>query len=130
MRKEREAIAKTYQEELANVEEIETPIENPNRIHSWHLYPLRLRLERLSIDRNEFIEKLKSLGIGCSVHWRPLHLHPYYREIFEWRPEDFQVATAVWERLISLPIFQGMRSDEIRGVINAVRKLCLRHGRH
>jgi perosamine synthetase len=130
MRKEREAIAKRYQEELANVEEIETLDENLNRIHSWHLYPLRLRLERLSIDRNEFIERLKRMGIGCSVHWRPLHLHPYYRQTFGWRPEDFQVATAVWERLISLPIFQGMRSEEVRSVINAVKELCRRHARH
>jgi len=130
MRKEREAIAQCYQEELAGVEEIETPRQISNRIHSWHLYPLRLRLERLSIDRNEFIERLKSMGIGCSVHWRPLHLHPYHREAFGWRPEDFKVATAVWERLISVPIFQGMKAHEIRSVINAVRKLCVRFGKN
>lgn len=130
MRKEREAIAQCYQEELAGVEEIETPREFSNRIHSWHLYPLRLRLERLSIDRNEFIERLKSMGIGCSVHWRPLHLHPYYREAFGWRPEDFKVATAVWERLISVPIFQGMQAHEVKSVINAVRKLCVRFGKN
>ena len=84
-----------------------------DRIHSWHLFPIRLRLDRLSISRNTFIDELRERGVACSVHWRPLHLHPYYAETFGWRPEDLPAATAVWERLISLPIFPGMREEEI-----------------
>jgi perosamine synthetase len=102
MRREREAIASRFREELAGLEEIELPPADSDRIHSWHLFPIRLRLDRLSIDRNAFLDALKDAGVGCSVHWRPLHLHPYYQETFGWRPTDLPVATEVWERLISL----------------------------
>ena len=129
MRQEREAIARWYMEALADVEEIELPPEDVNRIHSWHLFPIRLQLERLAINRNEFLEELKESGVGCSVHWRPLHLHPYYQETFGWQPKDFPVATAVWERLISLPIFPAMRNDEVDQVIRTVRSVCARHAR-
>ena len=81
------------------------------------------------IDRNAFLDELKEAGVGCSVHWRPLHLHPYYEETFGWRPEDLPAATAVWERLVSLPIFPGMTEEEIAHVIEVVRRLCGRHAR-
>lgn len=129
MRREREAIANRYLEAMADVEEIELPTQNPDRIHSWHLFPIKLRLERLTIRRNAFIEELKSSGIGCSVHWRPLHLHPYYQEKFGWRAEDFPSTMAVWERLISLPIFPGMKDAEMEQVIGAIRSLSARHAK-
>jgi perosamine synthetase len=129
MRREREDIARRYREALADVEEVELPPEGVDRVHSWHLFPVRLRLERLAIDRDAFVEELKRSGMGCSVHWRPLHLHPYYREVFGWRPEDFPVATAVWERLVSLPIFPGMRKTEAEHVVRTVRNLCARYAR-
>ena len=105
------------------------PGGRPDRIHSWHLFPIRLRLDRLAVDRNTFLDELKDSGVGCSVHWRPLHLHPYYEETFGWRPEELPVATAVWQRLISLPLFPGMREEEVAKVIEAVRSLCTRHAR-
>jgi perosamine synthetase len=124
MRLEREAIAQRFFDAFEDVEEIELPPHGENRVHSWHLFPIRLRLDRLSSDRNEFIDALKDAGIGCSVHWRPLHLHPYYEETFGWRPEDLPVASEVWERLVSLPIFPGMREGEIARVIDTVKTLC------
>ncbi len=129
MRCAREAVAHRYREAFEAVEEIELPAESADRIHSWHLYPIRLRLDRLSIDRNTFIQALVAAGVGCSVHWRPLHLHPYYEETFGWRPSDLPVATAVWQRLVSLPIFPGMREDEIHYVIETVEELCKRHSK-
>src|SRR5206468_12848698 len=127
MRRRREAIARIYRERFSGVEEIELPPDPPDRIHSWHLFPIRLKLEELSISRDEFIEELKRDGIGCSVHWRPLHLHPYYQETFGWRPRDLPVATELWRRLISLPIFPSMREAEIERVITTVSSLCARH---
>jgi perosamine synthetase len=127
MRLERERIAGNYLEAFADIEEIELPPDYPNRIHAWHLFPIRLRLERLKIDRNQFIEELRQAGVGCSVHWRPLHLHPYYQETFGWRPEDFPVATRVWERLVSLPIFPGMRAAETEYVVETVKAICKEH---
>ncbi len=129
MRREREAVADRYDRALAGVEELELPTRLPGRILSWHLYPIRLHLGRLSIDRNRFMEELRRAGVGCSVHWRPLHLHPYYEERFGWKPGDLPVATVEWERLISLPIFPGMRAEEQRHVVHAVEDICRRHAR-
>lgn len=126
MRAQREAIAVRYREELRGVEEIELPSVDPDRLHSWHLFPIRLRLERLAIDRSAFIDALRDAGIGCSVHWRPLHLHPYYEETFGWSAHDLPVATAEWERLVSLPIFPTMREDEIAAVVRTLTGLCRR----
>ena len=124
MRSEREVIARFYLEALADLAEVELPPEDANRIHAWHLFPIKLRLDRLSISRDQFIVELKQAGVGCSVHWRPLHLHPYYQETFGFRPEDFPVATKLWERLVSLPIFPGMRREEIEHVVGTVRATC------
>lgn len=126
MRREREALAGRYHEELADVEEVECPPDPADRIHSWHLFPLRLRLDRLSIDRNTFMVELRERGIGCSVHWRPLHLHPYY-EAFGWTPDDLPVASEVWPTLVTLPLFPGMEPDEQDAVIAAVRDICQTH---
>jgi perosamine synthetase len=123
-RQEREAIARAYHQDFAELAEIELPVVPENRVHAWHLFPIRLRLERLSIDRNTFVDELRAAGVGCSVHWRPLHLHPYYRDRFGWRPEAFPVATPLWERVVSLPLFPGMRDDERAHVVRIVRELC------
>jgi perosamine synthetase len=124
LRIERESIAASYREELRDVSAIELPVVPENRIHSWHLFPIRLRLEQLSIDRNLFITKLRAAGVGCSVHWRPLHLHPYYCEGFGWTREQFPVASAEWERLVSLPLFPGMQDSERAYVVQTVRDIC------
>jgi len=129
MRLSRERVAKYYLGMLAGVEAVELPPTDSNRIHAWHLFPIRLRLERLRITRGEFVSKLREAGVGFSVHWRPLHLHPFYQEKFALRPEDFPVATAVWERLVSLPIFPDMSSVELEFVVDTVRGLCVEYAR-
>ena len=127
MRLDREMLAYRYFEAFADVPQIELPPNPADRIHSWHLFPIRLRLDQLSVDRNTFFSLLREGGIGCSVHWRPLHLHPYY-ESFGWKPADLPVATAQWERLITLPLFPGMQDEEQDLVVDTVRQLCSRHG--
>jgi perosamine synthetase len=127
MRQGREAVARRYLQELRDVAEIELPVEDGNHIHSWHLFPIKLGLGSLAIDRNRFVDELKEAGVGCSVHWRPLHLHPYYQETFGWQPADLPVATSIWERLISLPIFPGLREEEIEFVVGVVEDLCAKY---
>jgi perosamine synthetase len=124
MRLEREALARRFTQAFRNLESIELPPEPENRLLSWHLYPIRLRLDRMSIDRNTFIEKLVAASVGCSVHWRPLHLHPYYQDTFGWQPEHLPAASGVWPRLVSLPLFPGMREEEIAYVIETIEGLC------
>jgi perosamine synthetase len=129
MRVGRERVAQRYYEALGSIEELELPLNDENRIHSWHLFPIRLRLDRLTIDRNTFFDALRDNGVGCSVHWRPLHLHPYYQTTFGWRPEHCPVATREWERLVSIPIFSGMTDAEIGRVTEVIRELCAVHAR-
>lgn len=124
MRQQRQDIAEHYLREFAQLEEIDLPPNPSNRLHSWHLFPIRLRLENLSISRNEFIEELKQNGIGSSVHWRPLHLHPLYAERFGWREEHLPNATQLWAQIVSLPIFPGMTGVEIDHVTETIKKLC------
>jgi dTDP-4-amino-4,6-dideoxygalactose transaminase len=127
MRLERQVIAGYYREALGDLEQLELPPAPADRIHAWHLFPVRLRLERMSVDRNKFIELLQGQGVGCSVHWRPLHLHPYYEQTFGWKPEHLPVASSVWQRLVTLPLFPGMRPEEQQYVVRVVRELCMRH---
>jgi perosamine synthetase len=129
MRRQREAVARAYLSAFREVEEIELPPEDERRLHAWHLFPIRLRLDRLSVDRNRFLDELKEAGVGCSVHWRPLHLHPYYQETFGWREDDLPVASALFRRLVSLPLFPSMREDEVKHVVRAVKDVCARNSR-
>lgn len=120
----REQIAEVYLREFAGIKELELPPTDKNRIHSWHLFPVRLKLEKLTIDRNEFIGELKKSGIGCSVHWRPLHMHPLYGTRYGWREKHLPNATKIWPQLVSLPIFPSMTAGEINQVVKVVRNLC------
>jgi perosamine synthetase len=129
MRRSREAIAQEYLERLGDIEELERPPTDVDRMHAWHLFPIRLRLETLTIDRNSFMSELGRAGVSCSVHWRPLHLHPYYEETFGWSPADLPAASAVWTRLVSLPLFSTMSRHEIDAVVDAVRTVCRRSSR-
>lgn len=128
MRKAREDLAFRYLKSFQGVEELELPPVPDDRIHSWHLFPVKLHLARLAIDRNGFIAELKEAGVGCSVHWRPLHLHPYYAETFGWKPEDLPVASAVWERIVTLPLFPAMTDAELEHVVAVIKRICERHG--
>lgn len=127
MRVARQAIAREYCAAMADIDQIELPPDPADRVHAWHLFPIRLCVERLTLNRNAVIESLRQRGIGCSVHWRPLHLHPYYQETFGWRPDHFPAAGTHWKRLISLPLFPGMRREEQQHVVYTVREICERH---
>jgi dTDP-4-amino-4,6-dideoxygalactose transaminase len=120
----RREIATMYRERLAGIDELELPpgCEEGDQ-HSWHLYILRIRPEQLSINRNQFIEKLKSLGIGASVHFVPLHLHPYYQRTYGYRRGDFPAAEDAFNRCMSLPIFPSMTDREVDRVIAAVMQI-------
>ncbi|HYN22839.1 MAG TPA: DegT/DnrJ/EryC1/StrS family aminotransferase [Thermoanaerobaculia bacterium] len=128
MRASREGLAMRYLQALRNVEELDLPVVAKDRIHAWHLFPARIRLEKLAIDRNGFIAELKQASVGCSVHWRPLHLHPYYAETFGWKEEDLPTASAVWERIVTLPLFPTMTDAEHEYVVAIVKDICRRHG--
>jgi dTDP-4-amino-4,6-dideoxygalactose transaminase len=125
----RRRCAAWYNEGFKDVPEITVPYVMPDVQHAWHLYVIQLNLEQLRIGRNEFIELLRKENIGVSVHFIPLHLHPYYRETFGYRPEDFPTARAVFERIISLPLYPKMPQANVQRVIETVRTLVRRYRR-
>lgn len=120
MRERRAAIAARYAAGLAAVPEVETPSVPAGVEHAWHLYVIRLRLERLTADRARFIQELRDLGIGTSVHFIPLHTQPFYAKKYGYQPGQFPVAEAEFPRLISLPIYSLMSDADVDRVIAAV----------
>ncbi|HVF44351.1 MAG TPA: DegT/DnrJ/EryC1/StrS aminotransferase family protein, partial [Pyrinomonadaceae bacterium] len=90
----RAEIARRYTEAFSRLEELEVPTSRPEVEHAWHLYVLRLNLERLSITREQFIEEMRERRIGTSVHFIPVHTHPYYRDRYGFEPDDFPVAAS------------------------------------
>lgn len=126
-RQSRARIAAAYNEAFAGLPEIQTPVCRPFAQHAWHLYPIQLDLDRLNLTRNQFIEALREKNIGTSVHFIPLHLHPYYRIKFGYKPQDFPAASSVFERLISLPIYPKMTAAQVDQVIEAVRTIAREH---
>jgi perosamine synthetase len=119
----RRAIAERYTTTFANVPSLEVPHDLADRTTSWHLYILRLRTDKLTIDRDRFIVELKHRGIGTSVHFIPLHLHPFYQTKFGYKPGDLPIADAQYHRALSLPIFPTMSGDAINSVIAAVSEI-------
>jgi dTDP-4-amino-4,6-dideoxygalactose transaminase len=122
-------MAAAYNDAFESMAEIRTPVSAPEIQHAWHLYVIQLQIERLKITRDQFIEALKEHGIGTSVHFIPLHLHPYYRDTFGYAAQDFPCASALFERIVSLPIYPKMTDGNLRDVIGAVRKLIQEHRR-
>ena len=119
----RTELALLYTTLLREVEEVILPQVQPDRVHSWHLYSIRLRVDRLRIDRAQFIVELKNRGIGTSVHWMPLHMHPYYRETYGFRPGDFPVAAGLYPQLVTLPLYPDMSEEDVRWVCGAVKQI-------
>lgn len=123
MRNRREEIALKYNEAFSQCEQLQAPTVLGDRESAWHLYVLRLNLDQLTIGRAEVIERFKQRGIGTSVHFIPLHMHPYYRNSYGYHDESLPVATAEYQRSISLPIYPGMSPDQIEYVIEQVLRI-------
>ncbi|MEJ2736495.1 MAG: DegT/DnrJ/EryC1/StrS family aminotransferase [Anaerolineae bacterium] len=113
-------IAQRYHQAFKLVPALQIPYDRADCQHAWHLYMLRLHLERLRIDRAQFIQELKNRNIDTSVHFIPLHLHPYYQKTYGYGAGDFPVAYREYLREISLPIYSKMSDDDVRDVIETV----------
>ena len=123
MQKIREKYAKMYNDAFGKLDEIITPNEVEGNRHAWHLYVIRVKEDMLKINRDEFIEALTEENIGTSVHYIPVHLHPYYMETFGYKMGDFPVAEKVFEGMISLPLYPSMKEQDVEDVINAVTRI-------
>jgi dTDP-4-amino-4,6-dideoxygalactose transaminase len=115
----RRKYAQIYNRELGKVEGVITPCESPDGKHVYHIYPLLLT----EYSRDSFIEKMKAKGIGCSVHFLPLHLHPFYRQRYHFKKGAFPNAEWVYKKEVSLPLYPKMSEDDIWRVITAVKEI-------
>ena len=116
----RTEIAAQYSEAFGAEDSFQVPVRLPHVRHAWHLYVLRLRPETLAIGRDEFIEELTARNIGTSVHFIPVHLHPYYRDRYGYLPGAFPVALDNYQRMLSLPLHPLLTSQDVSDVIDAV----------
>lgn len=123
----RREIAQRYTQAFAASPALEPPTEVPEVSSSWHLYVLRLRTERLSVNRDGFIENLKERNIGTSVHYRPLHMMRFYADKYGYQPDAFPVARDAFERMVSLPLHPRLNDDDVADVIDAVLDVVERH---
>ena len=116
----RAAIVARYHAAFVDEPALELPVARPEVDHAWHLYVLRLRLEALRIDRDRFIQELAARNIGTSVHFIPIHLHPFYRDRYDFSPLSFPVAFTNYERMLSLPLVPRLSDRDVDDVIDAV----------
>ena len=119
-RRRRQVVA-AYQTAFGELDVFDLPVERPEVESAWHLYVLRLRPGALRIGRDQFVEALRERNIGTSVHFIPIHLHPYYRDKYHLRPDDYPVAFRNYERMFSLPLNPRLTDQDVADVIEAVR---------
>jgi perosamine synthetase len=126
----RRELAARYDRGLAQLDAIERPPHAARSgVHAWHLYMIRLQAAALRIDRDGFIEELRARNVGTSVHFIPLHLHPYYQQAWGYRPGQFPGAEAAWSQVVSLPLYPAMSDGDVDDVLTAVSDVVHRYRR-
>src|SRR5690606_17113233 len=118
----RREVVELYRAALGDDPGFELPSELPHASSAWHLFVLRLRPERLGMERDRFIEELKARNIGTSVHYRPLHMMTFYARKYGYRPEQFPVALDAFQRMVSLPLNPRLTDQDVDDVVTAVRE--------
>ena len=118
----RSDVAQFYNSELSALPLIlpSTPIDC--NLHSWHLYVIQLT-EEVPLSRDEFVKRMYDFGVGCSVHYIPLHLHPYWRDKYDLKPEMFPNSQRVFERCVSLPIYSSMSDEDLARVRDVIKSI-------
>ena len=119
----RREIAARYSAAFRDLEGVRPPAVRAGVNPAWHLYPIRLNLERLGANRAQVFRALRAENIGVNVHYIPVHCHPYYRDRFGYRGGEYPIAEDAYERLISMPMFHGMIDQDVEDVIRAVEKV-------
>ena len=117
LREKRNNIASKYDAAFKDDENIVIPFVKEDRVTSWHLYVIKIA------NRDEVIEQLKENGVGCSVHFIPVHKHPYYKDKYGYKNEDYPIANEVFDKSLSLPIYPDMSDEEVDYVINKVKEI-------
>jgi dTDP-4-amino-4,6-dideoxygalactose transaminase len=129
MQERRYEIVHRYNEAFSQLKALQVPIARKNVQHAWHLYVLRLNLETLTINRARFIEELKARNVGASVHFIPVHMHPYYAKKYGFKPESFPIAYSEYQRTVSLPLHSALNDEDLDYIIAAVQDIVRQYER-
>lgn len=121
--KRRREIVEIYNKELKIIEEISVPYVKKDIKHSWHLYVIQLKLEKLKVDRNFIFKALRAENIGVNVHYIPVHYHSYYINKYGFKKGTMPNVESLFPRLITIPIFPKMSNEDVYDVINALDKV-------
>jgi dTDP-4-amino-4,6-dideoxygalactose transaminase len=116
----RQHYAQLYDAGFADIQQVSVPITHSDRNHVYHLYVIRINQDSLGIDRAKLIDELRSRNIGSSVHFIPVHLHPFYRERYGYKRGDLPRAEAIYDSIVSLPLYPRMSMEDIEYVIQSV----------
>ncbi|HEY5321285.1 MAG TPA: DegT/DnrJ/EryC1/StrS family aminotransferase, partial [Caldimonas sp.] len=116
----RQAVAAGYTAGLEDLPLVCPPQPAPDDQHAWHLYPIRLS-DAAPIGRDALIDRLFAAGIGCSVHYIPLHLQPYWRDRYGLAAASFPHSQRAYERMVSLPIYTAMTGADVDRVVAALK---------
>jgi dTDP-4-amino-4,6-dideoxygalactose transaminase len=122
----RQSIAERYIDAFQDLPLRLPKVSRPDDLHAWHLFVVQLDLDRLRINRDQFIELMSAAGVGTSVHYIPLHMHPYWRDTYALNAAQFPAASAVYPRAVSLPLYPGMSDAMTQRVIDVVRQILVR----
>jgi dTDP-4-amino-4,6-dideoxygalactose transaminase len=125
----RREIVTVYRSAFGASDALELPAERSNVKHAWHIFPIRIRNDVLSIDRDHFVEELKNRNIGTSVHYTPIHMFRYYQDKYGCAPSDLPVAAANYRRILSLSTSPRMTPADTADVIDAVLDVVERYRR-
>lgn len=129
MQNQRASAALWYDELFEDVNEVAIPPRNDHSVHAWHLYIIRIDPSKLTIHRDEVIRKMAKAGVGCGVHFIPVFMHPYYRKRFGLKSRDFPNTRKLYEQVITLPFFPGIRKSEVAEVVRRLKKIIHKHRR-
>lgn len=121
--KRRKEIAKIYNKAFFKTSDVKVPTISPNMGHAYHIYPLRIDFKKFKIAKEKFFKQLKKFGINLQVHYIPIHLQPYYQKKFKFRHGDYPVAENFYDQEVSLPIYYGLKNQQIKFVISKIKKI-------
>jgi dTDP-4-amino-4,6-dideoxygalactose transaminase len=127
LQQKRHRAAGWYDAMLAKFDELELPAREKDSVHAWHLYIIKLNLDQLKINRDQFIAELSAHNIGTSVHFIPLFRHPYFKGKYGLTSKNFPNALNAFQRVISLPFFPDLRRDEVRYVADSIGKIIMKY---
>jgi len=126
----RERVAQMYNERLKDIDEVAIPYVSPDVKIGWFVYVIRLSDQYTREDRDQILQKLKQKGIGCGNYFQPIHLQPFYREMFGYKEGDFPITEHIASRAIALPFYNNLTEGEVDYVVENLDDIlkCYRGG--